>query len=381
MFYQKIIVMFFRCYFSWAVLFFSIFIGCSRREPLLEKNHLLLKENSVFKLIQPQYAKHFAIKCLGNKKMLFIINEKKDTSVLEINSDEYFRSLAVLGTIPVFQLKLLNALSSLKAIDDIRYYNLSDIQSLYNSHDIVELLPNLQWNYEHLLKASPDIIVTYSDVQMHHAKLKNMMSERRIKQILYLDFLEEHPLGRAEWIKVMGFLLNKDSLADEVFKHIEHEYQNLLHKVTSVKNRPRVFTEVLYGDVWYIAGNKSYISKIINDAGGKYVFDFHDYENSRPFSFEYVIKYAHNADIWINMQAFNTYDEMLKANPKYALFRAFRDKKCFNNNKTVNAYGYNDYYESGICLPYLILQDLMAIFHPELFGFEKHSFHYYKPLN
>ncbi len=130
-----------------------------------------------------------------------------------------YSKLAVLGTIPVFQLSLLNAISNIVAIDDVKYYNHSKIKELVADKKIFQVFPNLQWNYEVILQVQPDIIITYSHLS-ENAQLQSILNKFRIQHLLYLDYLEQHPLGRAEWIKVLRCLIDKDSLAEKIFSEI-----------------------------------------------------------------------------------------------------------------------------------------------------------------
>ena len=364
--------------FKWCFKFTGLllFIACEEADipnkAALDKPAYKNKDT----LFTVRYARHFGFLKKQNAPILFITENDKDTLFFE--SKKTYHRLAVLGTIPVFQLYLLNALHTLVAIDDRKYYHLPLVQTMYSQKKISEVLPNLQWNYEQLLSSKPDLLITYSSLN-HHPKVLNILKNEGITAIPYLDYLEQHPLARAEWIKVIGYLIAAYPKAEMVFSKIEKRYQSLQTITDTIQKRPKVFTEVLYGDIWYIAGNKSYIAQLIKDAGGKYVFDFHNYENAQPFSLEYVLQYAQDADFWIHLQHFQSLKELQTANSKYTLFKAFQKKHCYNNNKRRNTYGYNDFYESGICQPHLILEDLIYILHPEKMP-EKHQLHYYRLL-
>lgn len=358
--------MFFRWYFNFILLFFLF--SCRN-----EDNNHTKRDGSSASQYSVKYAKHFGIIKQNQKSIIFITENYKDTIFFEV--DKSFQKMAVMGTIPVFQLYLLDALNYLVAIDDIKYYNLMDIIQMHHLQKIQAVMPNLQWNYELLLSSGPDILITYSDMK-DNTKLQSLLQRHHIKQLMYVDYLEQHPLGRAEWIKVLGCVTGKDSLAEKIFSEIENAYKKLSAVTDTVAYRPKVFTEVMYGDVWYIAGNQSYIARLIKDAGGQYCFDFHDYENTKPYSLEYVLKYARDADYWINLHQHSTLDALKKSNPKYTLFKAFQIRHCYNNNKKHNSYGYNDYYESGICLPHLILQDLINILHPGYLSERELTYYY-----
>ncbi len=347
--------MFFRLYFR-MVLIVLFLISCRHSEDIKLSENVIQKDIE----IKVKYAKHFGFRKKDSKTFIFITENYQDTIYFEVKKTCY--RMAILGTIPVFQLYLLNAWEYLVAIDDIKYYHNQKIKELYNAEKIVEILPNLQWNYEKLLLSKPNVLISYSRLT-ENVKLQELLEQNDIQHLLYLDYLEQEPLARAEWIKVLGCITHKETLADSIFNVIETKYNSLKKAIDTVPYFPKVITEVMYGDVWYIAGNKSYIAQLIRDAGGKYAFDFHDYENSKPYSLEYVIKYASDADVWVHLHSFRTLNEMKNANEKYTLLKAFQNKRCYNNNKITNEYGYNDYYESGICLPHLVLSDLIKIFH------------------
>ena len=51
---------------------------------------------------------------------------------------------------------------------------------------------------------------------------------------------------------------------------------------------------------------------------------------------------------------------------RYAVFRAFRSGRVFNNDARIGPGGGNDIYEGGLSNPELVLADLISIIHPEL---------------
>ena len=46
--------------------------------------------------------------------------------------------------------------------------------------------------------------------------------------------------------------------------------------------------------------------------------------------------------------------------------RCFKNGEVYNNNARTNTAGGNDYYESAVVNPDIVLRDLVKIFHPEL---------------
>jgi len=64
-------------------------------------------------------------------------------------------------------------------------------------------------------------------------------------------------------------------------------------------------------------------------------------------------------------------------NIDFSNFKAFKTQKVYNNIKRLNSEQGNDFWESGITRPDLVLKDLIKIFHPDLID---HELFYYQRL-
>ena len=64
---------------------------------------------------------------------------------------------------------------------------------------------------------------------------------------------------------------------------------------------------------------------------------------------------------------------------RFARFKAFEIGNVYNNTLRSNGIGGNDIWERGVLHPEWVLEDLIAIFHPELIP--NHSFRFYEKLN
>ena len=70
-------------------------------------------------------------------------------------------------------------------------------------------------------------------------------------------------------------------------------------------------------------------------------------------------------DIWIGTQE-KSLEALLQQNNKYQLFKAFKEGNVYNINKRTNQNGGNDYWESAVARPDLLLKDMIKICHPLL---------------
>ena len=234
-------------------------------------------------------------------------------------------------------------------------------------------------NKELILKISPDLIMIYgigSESSGYLGKIK----ELGIKVIINADYLETDPLSRAEWIKLFGALYCKENLADSLYKSEVDEYTRLKSFIVQkTTNKPKVLLGLPFKDTWYISPGNSFISKLINDAGGDYLWMDTESSISMPFGLENVYLRGLKADYWLNIGSVSSRNEISNVDPRLDDLPCFKNDNLFNNNKRISVNGGNDYWESGSLYPHLLLKDIATILHPELFS--DHELIFYKKIN
>ncbi|HEX7492821.1 MAG TPA: ABC transporter substrate-binding protein [Bacteroidales bacterium] len=222
-------------------------------------------------------------------------------------------------------------------------------------------------NKELILKISPDLIMMYgigSESESYTSKIK----ELGVKVVYNADYLETDPLGRAEWIKFFGALYCKENLADSIYNKEVEEYSKLKSFIDqNAKSRPKVLLGFPYKDTWYISPGNSFISKIITDAGGNYLWQNTNSSISMPLGIENVYLRGLTADYWLNIGSVSSRKEITNVDPRLNDLPCFKNDNLFNNINRITAKGGNDYWESGSLYPHLILKDIATILHPELF--------------
>jgi iron complex transport system substrate-binding protein len=233
---------------------------------------------------------------------------------------------------------------------------------------IVDVGYEANLNKELILKISPDLIMIYgigSESSGYVGKIK----ELGIKVMINADYLETDPLGRAEWIKLFGALYCKEKLADSIFMSEVDEYTRLKSFIAkSIKIKPRVLLGLPFKDTWYISPGNSFISKMIGDAGGDYLWKDIQSSVSMPYGIENVYLKGLTADFWLNTGSAGSRNEVSNVDERLKDLPCFKNDNMFNNNNRVTANGGNDFWESGSLYPHLVLNDIAAILHPELFS-------------
>ena len=189
------------------------------------------------------------------------------------------------------------------------------------------------------------------------------------------EYLEQHPLGRAEWIKFMALFFNREREADSVFNVIEKNYEEAKAVVSNVNEHPTVLSGIVYGDAWFLPGGENYAAKLLKDAGCRYLWADTESKGFLQLPFEAVYKDAHDADLWVGTGSYKSLDEILAADSRYSRFKPFRQKTVYNYDARQGPGGGNEYLELGYLRPDLILSDLIKISHPGLLPGHRLFFH------
>lgn len=257
----------------------------------------------------------------------------------------------------------------------VRYLYNKQLHDLSGNGAIYEVGYEDNLNKEKIIESEPDLIMVYgvgSESSGYLSKLK----ELGIKILYNADYLEDDPLGKAEWIKVFGALYSKERQADSIFTSVSSEYLRIKSYVNrNIENRPKVLLGLPFRDTWFISPGNSYISRLVNDAGGYYLWNAINSAVSMPMSLESVFLRALDAEFWLNPGSVKTKDEIEAIEKRLSGLPCFKNGNIYNNNKRINAEGGNDYWESGAVYPNLILKDMASILHPGLFPDNKLYFY------
>jgi iron complex transport system substrate-binding protein len=362
------------------------FLSCSTNKS--HEKHLNLID------VKLSYAKRFSIKKSDDFTVVNLHGNKNDTIitgsfVLYTNQKPDFlenvyyikvpvKRVASMSSIYTAMINQLKCEANIVAVDNADYYNDVYINEQVKNNKLLELSKGPQLDIEKTVALNPDLFLTFG-MGSPADDVDKKLAQTKIPIAVSIDHLEETPLARAEWIKFIACFFDKEKLADSLFKLTEKKYNQYKLIASNVKTKPTVLTEIKYGDAWYVPGSKSFISHLINDAGGDYFWEEDNKTGSSAQSFENVYAKGKECDIWINLYNLNSKNELLSYDKRYGLFKACKNNQLYNNNKVQNNLGYSNYWETGIIHPDEVLEDLIAIFHPELIP--NHNFNYYKKLN
>lgn len=272
-------------------------------------------------------------------------------------------------------------------------------------------------DYEKIMALKPDLLLTYS-VSPVKSQFLSKLESLGIKTFIVNEHLERHPLARAAYIRLFGALTGNMAAADSVLKVVSDNYISLRDSVqgrlsandayASDKSRlnigdekqgsggtegntpktRKILVNIPYKDQWFIPGQESYLTTLFKDAGGEILGAKSGSSVSGQISVETAYSLSKEADLWMNVGWCQTLEQLLSVNPLFEDFlrniqrnasaRGYSGAKgnatnssdtsasvVWNDNNRLNAKGGNDFWESGVVRPDLLLRDLVGIFRGE----------------
>lgn len=263
------------------------------------------------------------------------------------------------------QVDVLGIQNQLVALDGFKFVNTPSVRALIEKGKLKELGHGNTMDLEMLVTLHPGLVMVnaYGNPQSDaHIKLRAL----GIPVVVVGDYMEAHPLGRAEWVKFTALFFNKEAEAEKAFEEIAREYERLAKLGHQVKKRPTVLTGTSWRGTWFLPGGKSYMAQFLKDAGADYLWKDDDSTGGIPMDFETVLAQGQNADFWVNADTWHGVSDALVADIRYGEFKALKTRQMYNRDGKVNSDGGNDYFETGAMYPQRVLADLIKIFHPEL---------------
>lgn len=277
--------------------------------------------------------------------------------------EDHASRLAVMSSSYVGFLACLGACDSVAAVSGKHF--ISDVTIRSRSDEIVETGSDSAPDYEGLIAAEVDLALIYGVASRSPMEAK--LEELGIPYMYMGEYLEPDPLGRAEWMVVLSEILGDREKGEAVFREIAGRYDSLKTLAASFPSdhRPAVMLNAPYGDVWYMSSAESAIVKMIEDAGGEYIYKDNYTNKPLPVSREEAFQLASEADIWLDTGSIGSLDELGRACPGFSSVKCFRNGMVFNNDARMSPGGGNEFWETSSARPDLVLKDLIGIFHPE----------------
>ena len=275
------------------------------------------------------------------------------------------KNIVVTSTTHIPMVELLQSENAIVGFPHGQYVSSERTRKLLDAGKIAEIGKENSLNTEILLDLQPELVVGFSVTSPN--KSLTTLQKAGINVIYNGDWLEETPLGKAEWIKFFGVLFDKEKQADSIFKAIETNYVNAKKTALLGLQKPTVLSgAIMSKDIWNLPAGESFVAQFLKDANLTYLWKDTKGKGSLSLSFESVFDKGANADIWIAPGYFTSKKQLLESNALYAKFKAFQDDNIYTPTTKKGKSGGVLYYELATTRPDLVLKDLIKITNPAL---------------
>ena len=350
-----------------------VLVSCNNKS----SNNKTVKQPLTQKLLN--YATGFAVNNFEDYKEVIVFSPwkkgeiyaryylVKDIKTKTPNDGEKIKiPLKTLASTSVTHLEFLSLLDEIQTITGVcspaLIYN-SELQKNIQAGKITDLGDAFSLNVEKTLVLKPEALMTSGFNQADAAAQR--IGQAGIPVIFNNEWMETSLLGRAEWIKFVAAFYDKEQLADSIFTDIEKQYNDLKSMALSVHKKPKIMAGNNFRGTWYMPAGRSFMGQLFRDAGGDYFYANDTTTGSLPLNVETVLKNFAETDVWLNVN-FSTIDELIKTDSKHEFFHPVITRQVYNFNKRLLPSSANDFWESAVARPDLLLGDVIDILHPEL---------------
>ncbi|MGN1215408.1 MAG: ABC transporter substrate-binding protein, partial [Candidatus Cryptobacteroides sp.] len=291
--------------------------------------------------------------------------------------------LVLMSTTYVGFLDAIGCDSVIAAVSGLKYVCSPELQKAAQEGKVKETGYDAAPDYEAILSANPDLVLTYS-VSGEESRFVKKLESLGIRVFTVHEHLERYPLARASYVRLFGALTGRMDRADSVFTMVRKNYESLSSGAEG--RRRKVLMNIPYSDQWFIPGEDNYMTHLVMDAGGTVLGAGKGRRESSVISLEEAYSLSAEADLWLNVGWCSTVSQLERENPVFgdfyeaiarnaALLGLGDSEPVWNCNLRLTPSGGNDFWESGAVRPDLVLSDLVGIFNGD--GGEKY---YYRPV-
>jgi iron complex transport system substrate-binding protein len=354
----------------------ALVFGSCQQKPEANKQTISNQPDSIYK---PTYAKGFEIayyqgyktitltnpyQGARNTQLVYVVRHDSTTLPKNLKTDGVFwekpQRIICSSTTQLGPLIVLSEQAAIGGMSGANYVSDTLVQQAFKAGKILEVGYAPQYDFETILSIRPEMMLVYGIDATALADVKRL-TDLKIPVVFDAEFLEESPLGKAEWMVFLAAFYNKEDFARKYFANIAESYNTIRAFSAQNPRKPVVLTGLPWQGSWMVSGKDSYIATLIHDAGGRYDWDFIEGHEAVPIELETVFEKSAEATYWLNISNVHSTNEIKAIDSRLATMKPLKLKQLFNNNKRYKTGGGNDYWEYGVVRPDLILKDIVQI--------------------
>lgn len=263
----------------------------------------------------------------------------------------------------------LGGFEAVKGVCDANYFTDPEVLARVKHGAIADCGSSSAPSIERVIAMKPDAILLSPYQDATYGQVEKL----GIPLIECADYLEYSPLGRAEWARFYGALLGSEERGDSLYRAVRGRYDAIVARTQKATSHPSVITEMVISGVWSVPGGNSYMARVIKDAGGSYPWSDDKSTGSLSLDFDQVLAKAQNADFWfIKWTGINTLAQLQAQYDLNKNFKAFKTRRVW-----VCDTGESHFFVRIPFHPDVLLHELAAVLHPELFPGYRHEYYHH----
>ena len=349
-----------------------VLVGCAQR---VQNSDVVFETN----LYSPRYATGFVIESDGEGSTLIRVTRPwQGEAIVEqrlaiFNTPEAcdcYDGQYIIGPaerivcMSSSHIAMLDAVGALGAVVGVSGKQYIVNEHIVNNAAVRDIGYDSNIDYEALLSLRPDLVLMYG-ITAENSSVTAKLKELNIPYLYLGDYTEQSPLGKAEWMVAVGEIVGRREYSEQLFSDVASRYEQVCAGI-ALEVAPKVMFNIPYQDVWYMPSDDSYMVRLVEDAGGEYVYKGKNpVGGSRGISLEEALLLVSDADIWLNPGQVLSMDELRSVVPHFQNTNVVKRGVVYNNNRIRTPYGGSDFWESAIVHPDVVLRDLAMILRGE----------------
>ncbi|MCA9910595.1 MAG: ABC transporter substrate-binding protein, partial [Anaerolineae bacterium] len=270
-------------------------------------------------------------------------------------------NLIALSTTEMPRVASLGLIDQLIGLDSFLWTNTPEVVTKIDAGELIEVGNGASINIEQVLDAEPGLVITNGTGTPEY-DAHPLLLEAGIPVAVDGDYVEPTLLGNAEWIKFLAAFYNQEAEANAVYDAVVADYEAAAQLAAGVPADQR--ETILYNsyqsftESWSIPGQATWAGSLLLDAGVDYVLMDEAPDQPAQLSFEAVYDAGFDAPIWLlNTFGVGSLDDLVAQDARNADFDAVESGAVYNNDARQNINGGNDFWETGVNNPHLLLRD------------------------
>ena len=189
-------------------------------------------------------------------------------------------------------------------------------------------------DYELIYAEQCDLAVE-STMIYHSPEVKEQLERLGVPVLVERSSYESSPLGRMEWLKLYGVLLNREEAAEAIYQQALDSLRPVIEQENTGKTA--AFFSITTNNLITVRRTSDYVAQMVGMAGGVYIFDDLEGETSAQSTIKLPLETfyarARDADVLIYNSTIEgvmeTRDQLIEKCPMLADFKAVQSGDCW----------------------------------------------------